>query len=147
MYRYTIHARHHLNAKAFCYLRTLTLKPPLIGDSFDHIFFMYNSLSWPADTGQASHSIHRFLYLSAECCVLIKQSYILFNASSTILDFFKLLEPSLSLSYSSLFAEFLLDYYPFYAFVFSTSLLVSDSRYGYSFLTKFSCTPFTKCRF
>lgn len=87
MYRYTIHARHHLNAKAFCYLRTLTLKPPLIGGSFDHIFFMYNSLSWPADTGQASHSIHRFFYLSAECCVLIKQSYILFNASSTIADF------------------------------------------------------------
>lgn len=87
MYRCTIHARHHLNVKAFRYLRTLTLKPPLIGGSLDHIFFIYNSLSCPADTGQASHSIHRFFYLSAECCVLIKQSYILFNASSTILDF------------------------------------------------------------
>lgn len=39
-------------------------------------------------------------------------------------------EPSLSLSYGSQFAEFLYDCYLIYAFVFSTSLLVTDSRYG-----------------
>jgi hypothetical protein len=34
LYRYIIHARPHLTAKAFRYLRTLTLRPPLTGVSF-----------------------------------------------------------------------------------------------------------------
>lgn len=76
LYRYVIHARPHLTAKAFRYLRTLTLRPLLLRGFLQyHLLKQAVTSSQPAEIQQRSHSIHRLIIFYAKCFVLIKQSY------------------------------------------------------------------------
>ena len=74
LYRYIIHARPHLTAKVLRYLKTLTLRPPLTGVSFN-TFFKVNSQLTSRHRAEITLYTQNYLYLSAKCFVLIKQSY------------------------------------------------------------------------
>jgi len=76
LYRYIIHARPHLTARVFRYLRTLTLRPPLIGVSFKAKLILVNLANPLTSRHRAEITLNTLTYyLIAECFVLIKQSY------------------------------------------------------------------------
>ena len=74
LYRYIIHARPHLTAKVFRYLRTLIGKAAIERGFLQSLAQSTKQIRWPAVIGQTSHPILRF-FIFAVCCVLIKQSY------------------------------------------------------------------------
>ena len=129
MYRYIIHARPHLTAKAFRYLRTLTLRPPFTGGSYStKPFKAVIFVNQPAPG--RNHTQYLDLSSYAKCFVLIKQSY---NTILCLLFFnYSIKEwPTFSLSYGVNLPSSLMIVSS-NAFVYSTSLLVLDFRYSFS---------------
>ena len=129
LYRYIIHARPHLTARVFRYLRTLIGKAAVYrGFHPEPNLLIFKPIRYPADTGQTSHSIVRFIL--AECFVLIKQSY---NTIPCFLFHRYLIPyengpPYPEVTWVNLPSSLMIDYSN--AFVFSTSLLVVVFRYG-----------------
>ena len=136
LYRYIIHARPHLTAKKFRYLKTLIGKAAIDWGFLQNLaYFSQLRKSVNQPTLGRNHTQYFDLSSYAKCFVLIKQSYntflcLLFSTKKWL---------TLSQSYGVNLPSSLMIVNS-NAFVYSTSLLGVVSRYGFPlFITNYSC--------
>ena len=129
-FRIFFHARPHLTARVFRYLRTLIGKAAIHRGILQNLILYIKPIRYLTDIGQTSHSI-LWCFIFAECFVLIKQSY------NTILCFLLLTSYYYICNNGPPYPEVTVVILPSSlmivhsnAFVYSTCLLVLVFRYG-----------------